>query len=56
MTTYSYYLYVLIDDNTEDQRVRVPKSYYEGVNENDTVLIDVTVDKDDKIVNVDLSE
>lgn len=24
------YLYVRIDDNTEDQRVRVPKAYYEG--------------------------
>ena len=56
ITTYSYYLYVQIADNEEEQRVRVTKSYYEGVNENDTVLIDVTVDKDDKIVNVDLSE
>lgn len=31
MTTYSYYVYVRIDDNTEDQRVRVPEAYYEGL-------------------------
>ena len=56
ITTYSYYLYVQIDDIEEEQEVRVPESYYEGIYENDTVMVDVTVDENNEIVSVDLSE
>lgn len=56
ITTYSYYLYTNIAGNEEEQRIQVPQSYYNKINENDTVMVDITVDKENKIINMDLSK
>ena len=56
ITTYSYYLYTEIAGSEEDQRIQVPQSYYNKINEDDTVMVDVTINTENKIVDVDLSE
>ena len=56
ITVYSYYLYTNIAVNEEEQRIQVPQSYYNKINENDTVMVDITVDKENKIIDINLSE
>ena len=56
ITVYSYYLYTNIAVNEEEQRIQVPQSYYNKINENDTVMVDIPVDKENKIIDINLSE
>lgn len=56
ITPYSYYLNTHIAGREEDQKIQVPQSSYNQINKNDIIMIDITVDKNNKIVKVDLSE
>lgn len=56
ITTYSYYLNTHIAGSKEDQKIQVPQSSYNKIHKNDIVMIDITIDKNNKIVKIDLSE
>lgn len=56
ITTYSYYLNAHIAGSEEDQKIQVLQSSYNQINKNDIVMIDITVDKNNKIIKVELSE